>query len=164
MTELSDYNKFSEGPLVFPINGKKYVLPEVSIPDGLALAGAIAGKDKAAGRKSGESMWRLILGPLWDEMIADGVPLAAATRVGITALADRQYGREFANVTWETGADPKALQPYLEATAPTNRAQRRLNSTGGEKKIPSPVSTKATTSRLTSKSMTKTDRSSGKTS
>jgi hypothetical protein len=143
--ELSDYSAFAEGPLVFPINGKQYVLPELGIEAGLELAGVVSGKDKAFQRKEGVELWKLLLGPLWDEMVADGVPLAAATRAGLAALADRQYGREVAKIAWETGADPKALEPYMRAQG--NRASRRSNSTAGAKKTQKPVSTKATTSR-----------------
>lgn len=149
MTELSDYSEFAEGPLRFPINGKVYELPPIGIEDGIVLAGIVSGKNKAAQKMEGVELWKLLLGPLWDEMIADGVPLEAATRVGLTALADRQYGREMAEITWETGADPKALQPYLrkQAAAQGNRATRRSNSTGGAKKTPSRASTKGTKSR-----------------
>jgi hypothetical protein len=149
MAELSDYSKFAEGPLEFPINGKRYVLPEQGIEAGITLAGIVSGKNKAAARMEGVELWKLLLGPLWDEMIADGVPLAAATRAGLTALADHQYGRDVAEITWETGADPKVLEPYLEARAAktANRVTRRSNSTGGAKKTPSRASTRATSSR-----------------
>ena len=147
--ELSDYSKFAAGPLRFPINGKVYELPELGIEDGMVLAGIVSGKDKAALKMAGVELWKLLLGPLWDEMAKDGVPLEAATRAALTALADRQYGRDMAVITWETGSDPKALAPYLDARrkAQGNRATRRSNSTGGAKKTPSQASTKATTSR-----------------
>ncbi|MCU1408462.1 MAG: hypothetical protein JWM23_542 [Microbacteriaceae bacterium] len=149
MTELRDYSAFAEGPLVFPINGKRYELGELGIEAGITLAGIVTGKNKVAARMEGVELWKLLLGPLWDEMIEDGVPLAAATRAGLTALADHQYGRDVAEITWETGADPKVLEPYLEARAAktANRATRRSNSTGGAKKTPSRASTRATSSR-----------------
>lgn len=145
---LTDYNEFAEAPLEFPINGKKYVLPAIGIEDGLTLAGIITGKNKSASKMEAVELYKLLLGPLWDEMIADGVPLDAASRVGLTALADRQYGRQVAEITWETAADPKALQPYLaRLNSQGNRAQRRSNSTAGAKKTPRPASTRGTTSR-----------------
>jgi hypothetical protein len=125
---LSAYEEFDEPPLEFPIGGKTYVLPEYSIPAGLKLSDIISGKDKDGEQLAGEALWRLLLGPLWDEMIADGVPLRAATRAGITALADYQYGREFAEATWEAGVDPKVLAAYMDQPTP-NRAQRRSKST-----------------------------------
>lgn len=147
MTELTDYAEFAEEPLRFPYKGKVYELPELGIEDGLILAGIISGKDKAFAKKQGVELWKTLLGPLWDEMVKDGVPLSFAVRAGLTTLADRQYGRDIAKITWETGADPKALQPYLAKQSLGNRASRRSSGTGGARKTPRPVSTKATTSR-----------------
>lgn len=149
MTELTDYNEFSAGPMVFPLNGKKYTLPQVTIPAGIELAGIYSGKDKSWAKKDGVELYKLVVGPLWDEMIADGVPLDFATRVALAAIADHLYGRDMAVIAWETGSDPKALQPYLarRAAEAGNRASRRSTSTGGAKKTPSPASTKGTTSR-----------------
>jgi len=149
MTELRDYSAFAEAPLSFPIMGKTYTVPPLSIPAGIALAGIISGKDKAAAKQEGVELWKMLLGPLWDQMVEDGVPLEAATRVGLTVLADHQYGRDFAEATWEAGADPNKIAAYLheKAAAQGNRASRRSNSTAGAKKTPPRASTKATTSR-----------------
>jgi hypothetical protein len=149
MTELSAYETFAEKPLAFPINGKTYTLPPVGIEAGIEFAGIMSGKNKAWAKKEGVELFKLVLGPMWDQMIADGVPLDAATRVAMTAIADHQYGRDIAIIAWETGADPKALEPYLTARAAetTNRATRRSPSTAGATKTPSPARSKATTSR-----------------
>lgn len=125
---LSEYTTFATKPLAFPINGKTYTLEPISIPAGMRLAEAIEGGDTELDDLKGVALWQLLLGATWDEMIADGVPLEAATRAGLAALADHQQGRAFAEVIWETGADPKALQKYLTAKAP-NRAARRSPST-----------------------------------
>lgn len=164
MTALSDFSKFSDGPLVFPINGKNYTLPELSIPLGLTLAGIIDGSDKKASKMKGVELWQLVLGPLWDEMIADGVSLPAVTRAGVAALAEYTDSRELAVVAWETGGDPKALEPYLAGLKTGNRASRRSSSTGGAKKTPTQVSTKAMTSPRASANVTKAKQSGGKTS
>ncbi|MFB2596597.1 hypothetical protein ACEXQE_02280 [Herbiconiux sp. P17] len=113
MTELKSFEEVSDGPLAFPIKGKKYV-HTLSIEAGVALAGVLSGRDKAFQKKEGVELWKLLLGPLWEEMIADGVTLEAATRAGVTALADAQYGRRFAEATWELGADPETIAKYLE--------------------------------------------------
>jgi len=144
--EMRDFSEFAEKPLVFPINGKKYEVPPVGIETGLILSGAILGTDKTMSKQSPEELWKLLLGPVWDEMIADGVPLHAATRVGMTALADFTYNREAALFTWEVGEDPKALADYMQAQAP-NRASRRSQSTGTANTTKPRASTKATTSR-----------------
>jgi len=126
---LTPYESFAEEPLQFPISGKTYTLKPIDIPAGIRLAEIVSGKDKAAKNLAGEALWKLLLGSLWDEMVADGVPLAAATRAGLTALADYQYGREMAEAAWESGADPKALTVYLTSKT-GNRATRRSAGTG----------------------------------
>lgn len=126
---LSAYETFAEEPLRFPIGSKVYELKPVGIEAGLKLAGVLTGRDKEFGKKPAEEAWKLVLGDLWDTFIADGVPLEAATRAGLCALADYQYGREAAEAAWEAGADPKALEAYLMKKAP-NRASRRSLSTG----------------------------------
>lgn len=141
---LSSYESFANPPLVFPIGGKEYELKPVTIPNGITLQRLINGKDKKLAEQSGEELWKLVLGDLWDQFVDDGVPVEAAVRAGITALAEYQYGRETAEAAWEAGADPKAIQKYVEANQPTNRAQRRSNSTGAAKKTPSRASTSGT--------------------
>lgn len=130
---LSAYESFANDPLVFPIGGKKYTLKPVSIPNGRILANLISGKDKKLNSAPSEELWKLVLGDLWDQFEQDGVPIEAATRAGLTALADFQYGRDAAEAAWEAGADPKALQEYM-AKRPSNRAQRRSTSTAAAKK------------------------------
>ena len=152
MTELSDYSAFAEPPLSFPINGKRYTVPPLGIEAGLVLQGVIAGTDKTFAKKNAVDLWKLVLGSLWDEMVADGVPLDAATRAGVAALADHQYGRVIAEAAWEAGEDPNRLAAYMdkkaaEQKAAGNRATRRSKSTGTATKTPSRASTKATTSR-----------------
>jgi hypothetical protein len=131
---LSAYETFTNDPLVFPIGGKKYTLKPVSIPNGRILANLISGRDKKLSAAPGEVLWKLVLGDLWDEFEKDGVPSAAATRAGLAALAEFQYGRDAAEAAWEAGADPKALAAYMETKFPTNRAQRRSTSTAAAKK------------------------------
>ncbi|WP_350347262.1 hypothetical protein ABIQ69_11535 [Agromyces sp. G08B096] len=128
MTQLREYTEFSDGPLQFPIRGKVYTAPEIDIPTGMRLNGIVEGT--ADQDMNSVELGQLILGPVWDEMIADGVPLAAATRAVSVAMADFLYGREYAQAYWETGNDPKALEKRL---AP-NRASRRSTSTGGARK------------------------------
>jgi hypothetical protein len=131
---LSAYEKFAAEPLVFPYGGKKYVLKPVNIPNGRTLAKIIEGKDKKLSAQPAEEVWKLALGELWDEFIADDVPLSFAVRAGLTALAEIQYGRETAEAAWEAGGDPKALEEYMTKKYTPNRASRRSTSTAAAKK------------------------------
>jgi hypothetical protein len=133
---LSAYEEFAKEPLVFPIGGKKYVCKPVTIPNGIVLQRLVNGKDKKLASAPGEELWKLVLGDLWDAFIKDGVPAEAAVRAGLTAFADWQYGRATAEAAWEAGADPKALQEYMERKTPTNRSQRRSAGSAAAKKTP----------------------------
>lgn len=146
---LKAYESFAEKPLEFPIGGKVYALPPLGIEAGLRLATVVAGEDEASKELKGEALWKLLLGPLWDEMIADDVPLAAATRAGLAALADYQYGRAMAEAAWEAGADPKALEAYITKKVAPNRASRRSRSTVKAPTTSSPAVSSGTSSLTT---------------
>jgi hypothetical protein len=140
---LAAYETIAPEPLVFPINGKTYTLPPIGIEDGIRIAEGVSGKNEEFQNLRADELWRLLLGPLWDQMIADGVPLRAATRAGVTALADYQYGRTMAEAAWASGANPEALQKYLTEKLAPNRAARRSTSTA-KASTPSPRAAKTT--------------------
>jgi len=145
------YEDFAEEPLALPVNGKTYIVPELGIDAGLKIAGVFAGTDTSLNKAPIEDAAKLLLGGLWDEMKADGVPLNAAMRVFYTVLADVQEGRAVAEGVWESGFDPKALAEFAERKAnelnPPNRASRRSSNTGAARKTPSPASTSGTKPR-----------------
>lgn len=118
---FKDYNEFAD-PLKLPINGKVYTIPPVGLADGIKLTAAFLGGEDAPVVKDDEFN-TILLGPAYDEMLADNVPSVAVVRASLTALADFQRGRATAEILWETGGDPKALTAWVEANS--NRAQRR---------------------------------------
>lgn len=132
MTELKEYDEFSQGPLIFPIRGKKYAAPEISIELGFRLSGITTGQSDQD--MPSLDMYKLLLGPVWDEMEADGVPLDAASRAALTTLNDFLYGRDYAIAFWETGLDPKATAALMSKQG--NRAQRRSKRTATATKTP----------------------------
>lgn len=132
MTKMREFTEFYDGGLVFPYGGKEYAAPEITIEMGMRLNG-ITNEGQESGLSSVELV-KDLLGPVYDEMVADRVPLAFLNRVFAAIVADFQYGREYANVLWETGGDPKAMAEYMKAKG--NRASRRLKSTGGARKTP----------------------------
>lgn len=133
-------------PLVFPIGEKEYAVPPVGIDAGLqlnelfALPAAERGKVKL---KSVDMFKLAVTAELWDEMVADGVPLSDAFRVGMAALAHFQTlmadtgptaidnAEKAAQAIWESGINPEALAAWMAANQPTsvgtatNRATRR---------------------------------------
>lgn len=142
---LKAYEDFAPEPLAFPISGKMYVAPQIGVADGLLLQRAIEGKDDSLNDAPPEVLWRKVLGAAWDEMMADNVPIEAASRAALAALADFQYGRSEAERVWEAGISPEALAARVAAsrqestpstrTGGAGKTQRRA-STSGTRKSP----------------------------
>ncbi len=142
---LKDYSELAQEPLSFPYKGTLYTLEPYDIPTGIKLTTILAGKDEEFSARPIQDLYQLLLGPLWDRMLADGVPLAFASRCGMTAMADFQFGRTMGEAAWEAGADPKALAAYLVRQLP--RALRRSTSTAAANATRSPASTTGTKPR-----------------
>lgn len=145
---FKDYTEFTAGPLRLPINGKVYEVPEVGYQAGLLLQRLEADGDDAP-ELTGEEQNRLLMGPVLDEMIADGVPAKAIERAILTCLTDYRLGRELAEKVWEVGLNPEALAP--------KGATEGSTSTGEATTTPTPGSTTGTTSRTDGTTEPETD-------
>ncbi|OYV64453.1 MAG: hypothetical protein B7X07_06360 [Actinobacteria bacterium 21-64-8] len=155
MSRFEDYEKVVD-PLILPIRGKDYVIPEVSMPDGLKYTKYV--EELTAAEESRKTdpdaplpepldndvFRHMMLGAAYDEMVADGVPAAAVSRALVTATANFQTGRASAEIMWATGGDPKAIEKYLMPNRAARRASARSTGTGSAKKTPSPASTNST--------------------
>lgn len=147
---LKDYEEFSAGPLVFPIGGKDYVAPAVGIDDGMVLLGVLDGTDKSLSKLKSNELFKLVLRETWEEMRDDGVPIEAAFRAGMAALADFREGRLAAQAIWESGINPESLAAWTAAKTQelTNSLDStRSPSTASESPTRSRASTRTTTSR-----------------
>lgn len=151
---FDDAAEFFDGPLVLPIRGKTYTIPEPDIELGLAIAGITAGqKVKQFEGKPVHYLYRALLGPVWDQLEADGVPGIIINRVGETAMVDFTQGRELAKLVWKHGVSPELLAATKMAAAPQQEipasltASKRSSSTAAAGKTPSRASTRATSSR-----------------
>lgn len=113
---LKPWSEVCPEPLAFPIGDKVYVVPELSKDDGIKLQYVLAGKDHSLDGMEPEVGWRLVMGPVWDEMDADGVSGPAMSRAAFAALADLTQGREAAEKVWESGIDPEVLAAAMAAT------------------------------------------------
>lgn len=116
---MKDFTEFATGPLRLPIGGKLYTIPPIDIATGLLLRKAVTDQDaKALEDLAGtdeEAGYRRILGAAYEEMKTDGVPFDALDRAYLTAVTDHQRGRVIAEVVWEVGHDPKAIQGLMSA-------------------------------------------------
>lgn len=119
---FKDYNEIVE-PLELPINGKVYRIPPLGLADGIYLTEHLDPKSKSE-PMTDEAFRRLLLGDAYEQMLADNVPAGSVRRAALTALADHQSSRAAAEIMWETGGDPKAVQEWAaEATTPTSTAE-----------------------------------------
>lgn len=154
---LRAYEEIAPDPLAFPIGGKTYVVAQPGYLTGLKLQQLVAGDldVEAEFGNDAEGLWRLILGPTFEQMRKDNVPGEALARAAFTALTDYKFGRTAAEKVWETGIDPKALASAMQqmatkppsSTAPKAKGSTRSRSTASASGTRKPASTSRTTSR-----------------
>ncbi len=119
--DLGDWAEL--GGLKLPIGGKVYVLPPVSAELGprlqvlmssgvtLGQGGELADDDKQVLSDLAEKeLYRDLLGPVYDEMIADGVPWSALKHAAMTVLVDATVDRDTAEQYWENLGKPPAVK------------------------------------------------------
>lgn len=121
------------GPLVVPIRGKEYTLPAVSLSDGLKIH---ASRTQGAELLSSD-LYRIILGDVHTQLLADNIPGDIIDRVFLTAYTDFTSGRDSAEEVWENGL-PKALRDAAKEVLKTLQ--------GGASTTPPPASGSGTTS------------------
>ena len=135
--------------LEFPIAGKTYVIPELPYQSMLVLEKAKAGEKTYLDDAAPEETWRIVMGGVFDEMIADNVPSEALMRAGLASLAFFEFGREVAEAVWETGVDPKALSAAILAQSQPRPASKPSPSTAKASSTRRRASSSGTTSRRT---------------
>ena len=122
---FKDFAEFAD-PLALPINGKTYVVPPIGVQDGINLLLMIEEKKPL----TNEQLGRMLLGAAYDTLMGDNVPADAFQRVIMTALAEFQHGRATAELIWETGGNPKAIQAATTPAAAANTTPRRASGNG----------------------------------
>jgi len=148
---LREYDEFAEEPLTFVVHGKEYPVPPLGYREGILLQRTLSGEDDTLIDAPAEDGWKLVLGPVFDQMVADNVPSQAIARAGFAAMADFQFGREAAEKVWEGGLDPKALAESVQKALEKYRVSTPSPSTGAARKTRSRASTTGTTSPTTTK-------------
>lgn len=128
---MKDLREFHDPHLHLPIGGKTYTVKAPNARDGLRLKAYVLSPDSADMTVSGRAnieMIAMILGStydpatdtmtggLWDELIADGIPLDEVYHVANTAIAHFAVGEVFGEFWWENRLG-KELEPLVpEAT------------------------------------------------
>lgn len=129
--------------LVIPITVEDreltYRIPPVGVEAGLELADILTASPakRARDKHTNPELFKLAMGDVWDQMIADQVPIELAWRAGLAALAHFQVlltltgpgaldaAEKVAEGVWESGLNPEALAAFMAAQSPTNRSTRR---------------------------------------
>lgn len=145
-------------PLELTVADKTYVVQPVDYQSGIELLDVLQRKSKKIKADSpNEMLFRLVLGGVWDEMLADKLPFNVMFRAGVAAaeyqsaiVSDKpsETAVAQAEAVWESGIDPEALAAALAstATAATSPASRRSRSTASGNETRSPAPTSPTTS------------------
>ncbi|MFD6885140.1 hypothetical protein [Streptomyces sp. NPDC059957] len=130
--------------LTLPIRGKPYRVPAPSAEVGLLTQALVHAAAVAAdGGRADEQVladaaernhYRDVLGPTYDELIADGVSWPELKHAALTCMVWIAQDRVAAERFWNSGGDPNRLAP--------NRAARRRS--GGASTTKSPASTSGT--------------------
>lgn len=119
-----DLADFFDPDLYLPIRGKTYQIASPNADDGLRLRNIFS--DPTAEFTDGDEIKEMqnLLGPVWDEMKADGVDWASLCHAGRTALFHYGLGKTLAEIQWTTGLGESG-NPLPAEPAPMNRASKR---------------------------------------
>lgn len=112
---MKSWDDVEKDRLEFPLAGKVYTIPELPYQSMLTLEKAKAGEATYLDDADASETWRIVMGHVYDDMVADNVPGEALMRAGLATLAFFEFGRETAEAIWETGIDPKALWASIQA-------------------------------------------------
>lgn len=146
MTDFEDLGEYLTPTLDLPVAGKTYTVPSPPAAVGLRLQASFA---VAAARRAGTQplqrhLARLVddpetsveqdaLGPVWDEMLADGVPTEALSHAGMTAYLWVVAGRTAAQRYWAAPLGeanrPDRSTSTSTAEAPTTKPRASTSGT-----------------------------------
>lgn len=168
MAPFKDLREFFDGSLRLPIGGKTYVIPPISATDGLwaqallntavaASAGAKVNVDATLLDDDDErGLYARMLGPVYDELLADNQDWPTVQRVGVTAYLFFTVGEEPAVKYWEEG--PGNVQAPNRATK--RAAARSTRSRGSASGTTTPASKPTAAKRTPGAKSSRTGRSS----
>lgn len=121
--DLGDWAELSA--LKLPIGGKVYTIPPadaelgrsaqalVAVGGRIAQGGELDDHDRQVLGEAGDeiALYQRLLGPVYDEMSADGVPWRALKHAAMTALIDNAVDRDNAERFWATLGKTTAKKP-----------------------------------------------------
>lgn len=140
MGSFEDVAEYFDDTLKLPVSGKTYTIQGPSAELGLlcqrrwiAMSAATEGQQVTEAERDRirlddaeeELFTQRLLGPAWDQMVADGVSFALLQHVGLTVFLWVVAGTESAEEFWQAPKDQAKPKP--------NRASRRHGGTSSPK-------------------------------
>jgi hypothetical protein len=126
--------------LRLPIDGRTYTIPAPSAQTGLRVqaivqvAATAAGggevDEQALGDAAEMDLYRDLLGPAYDDMLADNVSWPALKHAARTVIVWIVQDVEAAERVWASGGDPSLLAPNREASRSSSAAANSTRSRG----------------------------------
>lgn len=134
MPELQELGEFLNESLTLPVGRRKYVVPAATGRAWLQLQELAAAMDlDEANKMRTTDLYKLALGPVFDQLIEHDQPGNVITQCGNTAFY-WQLGRDdLATMFWESGGNPSPRPTRAKAMTPTaagTTTRRRASGSG----------------------------------
>lgn len=162
MAQFRDLSEFLDQSLRLPVRGTEYEIPPIDGETGLRFTALFnAGVDAVQGKKTPgvtntelddvaeRDLYRDALGPVHDQMLADGCTWPEIKHTALTAFVYWTAGDEAAEAYWASGgkASARRKQPQDRKPATKRTASKRSPRTGAASTTRKRASTSGTTSR-----------------
>lgn len=170
MGAFTNYDEFADDSITLPVGDKAYTIPGVDAQLGLwcqrLMSVALQVQqgqqpqpipplpalpddpnqnpitaDGNGNVEDDQRLYRRVLGPVWDQLLADGQSWPKIQLISQTAIFWIGSGLEMAQRFWESGGNPEAVAP--------SRKARRSTATAGASTTQKPSSGSGTKSRRT---------------
>jgi hypothetical protein len=125
-----------------PVCGKTYSIPSPSAKDGLrveqitnlairaAAGGDVTAEAEALNDDEERDLFQLCLGPVYNQMLADGVSWTWLRHAGLTAMVWISSGLTAAERFWQSAGNPETEAPNREARRSGSAAASKTRSRG----------------------------------
>jgi len=138
--DIADFLDLDPYPIT--IKGKTYEVPQPDWPTTILVADIMAGKKTHLTGKPIIELYKTVMGPVWDEMLADKVPQAGMAHAGGVVVAFVTQGRQIADLVLRGDVSPEAL-----AAAKAANQTKKTPTTAVAPKTRSRASTSGTSTR-----------------
>ena len=118
---FKDLSEFFDPDLRLPIRGKTYTITSPNAEQGIKIRALFADPEETITNEVEYDTIRQLLGPVWDEMNADGVSWVETMHAGRTALMYYGISPSVGETHWEHGLATPGNQLPPQTGAKTSR-------------------------------------------